>query len=627
MSYQPSLEDMAVLVEQQPEHFSSPVQTLRSLRSALQQGDNAVGQVVQENTVRAQYEDYLNHGGQPLTESPTPAMPEEEEGGQHDSVMGSACVECASLTPCIKKVEIVCHEGDNSRIALQGEGELLDTDGKIYFVAEHFLSGDSGFEGFLRGAPLADSGQVIVTLAKNCPHGHHTLFWTDEISGTSASPGVTQSDFTVETNPRPTLFNTDVFEPPHLAYEVIAITLDILMNRATMVREDVFSISLDGSGCFSFTSVTVPLLKFGGSVSVMPPRKGISRLSRSEGRAERERLGMSSNPRQVTHEQGWQISAGLDIVCGTTTKRVDVGSHSSETTTYDSAPSLRRRENARRQQDGVTRFLGALTNAAQRLSQDLCNERDDDKLFDLYTEGPKLGLALVTEQTEEQGGPGLSWMLSAGISVDFRFGVHVNIYEALKQAARRHPAGAALVAFMEDAEDGRNLGVAEYQISPSLFIDVSIGIGSRPSADTTGNANAVMNYDFLARKVECDGHVTGSLTALAGGGVSGYFDSIFTDRRVFKYEANISTTGGITIKTNEAGEWGYELFHNGAMLRVMGYKKVNVEESEKRNDSGGKSRKSQAAQSTQTTRWAEDRDNINTYRLADGYNGEFRQFS
>ncbi|WP_170214894.1 hypothetical protein, partial [Halomonas halmophila] len=500
------------------------------------------------------------------------------------------------------------------------------TNGKIYFVAERFVAGEGSLEGFLRGAPLADSGRVVVTLSGACPHGHHTLNWTDELSGTWVTPGVTQSDFTVETNPRPTLLNIDALEPPHLAYEVIAITLDILMNRATMVREDVFSISLDGSDCFSFTSVTVPLLKFGGNVSVMPPRVGTSRLSRSEGRAERKRLGMGSNPRQVTHEQGWQISAGLDIVCGTTTKRVDVGSHSSETTTHDSAPTLRRQANDRRQQDGVTRFLGALTNAAKRLWQDLCNERDDDKLVDLYTEGPKLGLALVTEQTEEQGGPGLNWTLSAGISVDFRFGVHVNIYEALKVAARRHPAGAALVAFMEDAEDGRSLGVAEYQISPSLFIDVSIGIGSRPTADTMGNANAVMNYDFLARTIECDGHVTGSLTALAGGGVSGYFDSIFTDRRVFKYEANISTTGGITIKANEAGEWGYELFHNGAMLRVMGYKKVNVEVSEKRNDSGGKSRRSQTAQSTQTTRWVEDRENINTYRLADGYSGEFRQF-
>ena len=626
MSYTPSIEDIAYLAESQPDKFSSPVQTLRSLGRALKHGNDTIGREIQATTVQAHYRHYLERGGQPLTESPIPAEPL-DTGGRQDPILGSACVECASQTPCIGKVEIACHSGANPRVTLQGEGELVDTEGKIYFVASRFVTGEASFENFLHGTPLKDEGTLKITLADDCPHGHHSLNWTQPLSGTPIAPGESSIDFTLETQPRPTLFNIDMFEPPHLAYEVAAITLDILMNRAIMVKEQPFTVSLDNSGCFSFLAVTVPQLKFIGNVSLMPPNVGRRAIPRAEGAQLRHELGMGSTPRQVTHETGWQVSAALDIVCGNTTKRVDIGSRSQTTTTYDSAPSLRRQANANSQRSSVERFMATLTDATKRLAQELCNERDNSKLLDLYTEGPRLGLALGTEQSEVPGGPGLTWRLTAGVSIDFRFGVHVDIYQALKLAARRHPAGAALAEFMEDAEQGRHLGIVEYQITPALFIDVSLGIGARPSSGTTSNANLAFDYDFLTRDPGISGQISGSLTALAGGGISGYFDSIFTDRRVFKYAANVSTSGGITIKSGGNKQWGYELFHTGAMLQVMGYKKVNVGASADKPENSGFGSSSQNIQSIQNTQWVEDRKNINTYRLAEGYTGEFVPFS
>lgn len=627
MSYVPTLEDIAYLAESQPEAFTSPVQTLRSIQAAIGHGNSAVGQVVQEQTLQAQYGNYLTNGGQPLVESPIPREPADTEGRQ-DPILGSACLECASQTPCIEKVEVKCHSGENTRVILQGEGELAATGGKIYFVADRFVSGEGGFEGFLQGAPLQDESTISVSLAADCPHGHHLMRWTDDPGPISLEPTETDISFTVETNPRPTLLNIDILEPPQLAYEVVAITLDILMNRASMVKEETFSISHDAARCFSFTSVTVPQLKFIGSVSLDPPRRQERAIGRSEGRELRNGLGMGSNPRQEVHETGWGVAAALSVVCGNNTKRIDIGSINSETRTYESAPSLRGQERGRRESNGVERFMGAITNASKGLAQSLCSERDESKLVNLYTVGPRLGLELGTEQTEEQGGPGLTWMLSAGVSVDFVFGVNVNIYEALKRAARMagHPAGRTLVAFLEDAEKGRNLGVVEYQINPSLFIDVSIGIGAKPTEDSTGNANLSATYDFLEREMDGDGHITGTLNAVVGGGVNGFFDSIVTERTVFKYEAMVSTTGGITIKTVNR-QWGYELFHTGAMLRVVGYKRVNTSDSDDQEKNGGQVRSSRVVQTSQTTQWVQDSESVNSYRLAERYTGEFTPFS
>src|SRR5690554_3228580 len=175
MSYTPSIEDIAYLAENQPDKFSSPVQTLRSLGRALKHGNDTIGREVQATTVQAHYRHYLERGGQPLTESPIPAEPL-DTGSRQDPILGSACVECASQTPCIEKVEIACHSGANPRVTLQGEGELVDTEGKIYFVASRFVTGDASFESFLRGTPLPYCARRIqVRLYSRDPAPRHPV--------------------------------------------------------------------------------------------------------------------------------------------------------------------------------------------------------------------------------------------------------------------------------------------------------------------------------------------------------------------------------------------------------------------------------------------------------------------
>lgn len=106
MSYTPSIEDIAYLAESQPDKFSSPVQTLRSLGRALKHGNDTIGREVQATTVQAHYRHYLERGGQPLTESPIPAEPL-DTGSRQDPILGSACVECASQTPCIALPKVI----------------------------------------------------------------------------------------------------------------------------------------------------------------------------------------------------------------------------------------------------------------------------------------------------------------------------------------------------------------------------------------------------------------------------------------------------------------------------------------------------------------------------------------
>ena len=63
------------------------------------------------------------------------------------------------------------------------------------------------------------------------------------------------------------------------------------------------------------------------------------------------------------------------------------------------------------------------------------------------------------------------------------------------------------------------------------------------------------------------------------------------------------------------------------MLQVMGYKKVNVDNVIYEETDGGETRSARSIQTTQSLEWIEDRENINTYRLAEGYTGEFVPFS
>lgn len=639
MSYQPSIEDVAQLAMDQPERFSSVQTTLRSIKNAMQ-ADEVQRQALETTTARHHYQDYLTNGGAPLTESPIPPLPV-LEGPAHDTEFGGVCVDCASLTPCIKKVEVVCHGGENHRVTLQGQKELENTDGKIYFVADKAVSGELSFEGFLRGTAFKDEGTVTITLVDDCPHDAHTLTWTEERSGTPITSGA-EIPFTVETNPRPTLLNLPRLGDDGIAFEAATIILDIIMNRAVMVKEETFSISYDGTRDFLFTSVTVPSLKFEGKVSVQPPRIGTEHIPRSEARRLRGEFGMGSNPRQVTHEQGWQIDAQIDVTCGSNTKEIKVGKYRSETTTYDSASSLRDQERVRQQSSSIDRFIGSLTNSAKSLAKNLSTEHDDEKLINLFTVGPKLGIEAKTEQAEATNAinaPALTWTLELGLSVAFAFGVKVDIYQALKRSLRRLPvvtplggAAHALLVFLEDAEKGRNWGVARYQISPFLFIEVSLAAGFKASEAASSDATLSGTYDFFKREFDeatVEGQIEIKLTAKAVGGIMGYFDSILTEERVFRYEAEIATEGGIRIKTDN-GSWGYQLYHKGASIKIKSFKKVNVESGGRQSKDGGypaSSSSSQVTRTITTTEWVEDSGNTNTYPLAEGYTGEFIPFS
>ncbi|MBB3142582.1 hypothetical protein [Halomonas organivorans] len=638
MSYQPSLEDMAVLVEQQPEHFSSPVQTLRSLRSALQQGDNAVGQVVQENTVRAQYEDYLNHGGQPLTESPITTTPE-PDAPTHDSEFGGSCVECASLTPCIKKVEVVCHGGDNHRVTLQGGNELEDTDGTIYFVAHQFVTGEGTLEDFLEGTQLKDEGQVAITL-DNCSHGEHRVYWTDEIDGTVLSPGTTTTvDFTLMTEPvSPITIPPMGVIPPEagLAVKAATMLLGIIMNRTAMISEQRFRISHDGTNDFCFTSVTLPQLKFDGLVTVAPPSVDTRPVGKREGRALAAQQNMGPRVRQVTAREGWGIHAGLTVVCGAHNEELKVGTSPSDTITYDTGPSLHQARNQRQQQSMIGRFIGTLSDASQRIAQNIsATESDGSKLFSFYSHGPELMFGATTEQAEEEGTPGASWKITPGLSIAYECGIRLDIYEALKRVLEALPlttpagaAGRSLLAFLEDAESGRDLLVIEYGFTPSLFMEVGLGIGPSPTEDTLGSHMLRADYSVKKKCFENEaGQISIKLGAVVGGGMMGYFDSLFTEKTVFKYSVEVATSGSIDI-TIQDGQWGYQLSHAGAMLRVQGYKKADVESSEDESASGGNTRRrsAQVIETADGSRWQED-GSTHSYRLAESWEGEFHAFT
>ncbi|WP_141322059.1 hypothetical protein, partial [Halomonas halmophila] len=375
---------------------------------------------MQEDTARAQYEDYLNNGGEPLTDSPIDPLPELEVP-THDSEFGGSCVECASLTPCIKKVEVVCHGGKNNRVTLQGENELKETDGTIYFVAHQFVAGEGTLEDFLEGTQLKDEGQVAITL-DNCSHGEHRVYWTDEMDGTVLSPGTTTTvDFTVLTEPVPPISLPGALMgliPPEagLAVKTAAMLLDIIMNRNEMVSEERFRISHDGTNDFVFTSVTLPQLKFDGLVTIAPPNLGTRFVEKSEGRELADRLEVGPRVRQVSTRQGWGIHADMTVVCGAKTRTITVGTSPSKTETYDTGPSIRRAGNQRSQKSTVERFFSTLTDASQRIAKNLsATENDGDRVFSFYSIGPELMLGATTEQVEEEGAPGASWNITPGL--------------------------------------------------------------------------------------------------------------------------------------------------------------------------------------------------------------------
>lgn len=647
MSYMPTLEDIAYLAENQPDKFSSPVQTLRSIGRALGHGNDNVGQGAQAITAQLQYDNYLENGGQPLTESPIPREPVDTDGGQ-DPILGSACVECESQTPCIEKVVVACHAGENERVTLQGEGELVDTGGKIYFVADQFVTGEGTLEDFLTGTQLKDEGNIAITLADNCSHGQHTLTWTDELNDTVLTPGTTTTvDFTVMTEPVSPIYLPSVLMgllPPdaELAFKMAILLLDIIMNRTAMVSEQHFRISHDGTNDFCFTTVTLPQLKFDGLVTVAPPSVDTRPVEKRAGRELAAQQNMGPRVRQVTARQGWGIHANLTVVCGARNRTITVGNSPSETVTYDTGPSLRRTESQRQQQSTVERFIGTLTDASQRIATNLsATGNDDSKLVSFYTHGPELMLGATTEQVEERGAPGATWKITPGLSLAYACGITIDIYEALKRVLRTLPlmspagaAGRSLLAFLEDAEAGRETWALSYQFVPYLMMEVGLGVGPEPTEDTLGNHMLRADYNVQTKAFEPpQGQISITLSAVIAGGMMGYFDTLFTDRTVFRYGVEVATSGSIAI-TIENGQWGYQLSHAGAVLRVQGYKKADVESGANEPVAGGRPNpnrqtqhsSAQVIESTDGTRWEED-GSTHAYRLAENWTGTFHAFN
>lgn len=644
MSYQPSIEDIAQLAMDQPENFSNAQQTLTSIRHAMQ-ADEVQRDALEAATTQAHYDDFLSNGGQPLTESPIPPLPV-PKGPTHDTEFGAACVKCASLSPCIKKVEIACHAGSNARVTLQGEGEL--DDGRIYFVADQFVTGAGTLEDFFSGTRLKDEGSIAITLDP-CSHGLHTLYWTDDLSGTVLTPGLTTTvDFSLMTEPVPPISLPGALMgliPPdaELAVKTAAMLLDIIMNRKAMVSEQDFRISHDGTNDFCFTSVTLPQLKFDGLVTIAPPSLGTRFVEKREGRELADQKEMGPRVRQVSTRQGWGIHADMTVVCGAKSRTITVGTSPSQTETYDTGPSIRRADNQRNQKSTVERFFSTLTDASQSIAKNLsATENDGDRVFSFYSIGPELMLGATTEQVEEDGAPGASWNITPGLSLAYECGVRVDIYEALKRVLRALPlttpagaAGRSLLAFLEDAESGRDLWVIEYGFTPELFMEVGLGVGPSPTEDTLGNHMLRAEYNVQKDVFEApQGQVNIKLSAVVGGGMMGYFDSLFTEETVFKYRVEIATSGSIDI-TIKDGKWGYQLSHGGAMVRVQGYKKADTDSvGDRRPNDGGRpapnrrvsSRSSQVIETSGGARWQKD-GGTHSYRLAESWVGEFHQFN
>ncbi|MGP9764091.1 hypothetical protein ACT3UM_00015 [Halomonas sp. AOP13-D3-9] len=632
MSYQPGFEEMVYLLETQPEAFERPGLMLRSIRTS-----HMSGQPVNESDVAASlYQEYLDRGAEPLTESPIPGEPGDEES-QQDPIFGACCVECDSQTPCIEQVEVVCHTHSkrNTRVTLQGESELTDTDGKIYFVADKFVTGDGTFEDFLAGTQLKDEGQVAITLADCCPHGQHTLTWTDELNGTELPPGATTTlDFTVMTRPVPPIpLPNPVMGMSHeakMAFKVAVMLLQVLMRRSYMVNEQSFRITYDGTNDFCFTAVTLPQFKIDGSVTVVPPNLERHDVEKSDGRSLAQEMGMGSRVRQETQRQGWEVEAALNIVCGAATPTITVGNEPSTTTTYDTGPSLRRANNQQQQKSAVERFIDTLTDASQRIAKNLsATESDDDQLLSFFSHGPAITLSATNELAEEEGGPGLTHKITPGISLIYEFGIRLDIYAALKMAARKTPHGRALVLFLENLEEGIDTYMVQAGLKAKLYMEVGLGVGPAPTEDGLGNHTLRATYNFQDNAFETpEGQISITLRAVVGGGIIGYFDSVVTEETVFNYEVTLATSGSIAL-TIEDGQWGYRLSHTGAVLRVQGYKKADVTERDSQSGAGGETRirsSSQVIQSSDGRSWIADGE-AHAYRLADNWQGDFHPFT
>ncbi|WP_299684129.1 hypothetical protein [uncultured Tateyamaria sp.] len=104
--YRPTLDDIETLVTNQPDKFSSALQTRRSIANARRQGP-----VVEDITAQAQYGDYISKGGTPI--GPNGEMPSTAPAAS-DQEFGGACAVCAAAGGCcIKGITFHCAHAQN----------------------------------------------------------------------------------------------------------------------------------------------------------------------------------------------------------------------------------------------------------------------------------------------------------------------------------------------------------------------------------------------------------------------------------------------------------------------------------------------------------------------------------
>ncbi|RAP39573.1 hypothetical protein BYZ73_19770 [Rhodovulum viride] len=164
MTYAPSADDLIYLARFKPENFSSPYQTIASLRD----GDP----VVEDITVANHYADYLRNGGQPLTETPIPADADADADGVIDPEFAVACPDCETTKPCCITAGSITDAADGSRQLLWPVGK--DGPRRMLVVADS-----------MEGRHLSGKVRVDWSGREACPQG-----WPDR-----PAIGINANDF------------------------------------------------------------------------------------------------------------------------------------------------------------------------------------------------------------------------------------------------------------------------------------------------------------------------------------------------------------------------------------------------------------------------------------------------
>jgi hypothetical protein len=117
-SYFLTLEDLAYLVQSEPDKFSDPDAALESIRDAVQHGyDTKTGESAEAIRIRLQQE-YLRKDGEYLSQSPIPGLAEDDDCKEpHDGEFSSAACDCGSETPCcFQEGSIIDREPQSGRM-------------------------------------------------------------------------------------------------------------------------------------------------------------------------------------------------------------------------------------------------------------------------------------------------------------------------------------------------------------------------------------------------------------------------------------------------------------------------------------------------------------------------------